>query len=253
MFFQKACCMGTDFFNLAENFYLRCENEDFMVLFQFLVSCGSGRSSLIHKGKFSHPNEVVREEMVVIDDLDSIQRQGHTHSSETGAVSPKSWTNPPENWVKVNCDAALDKTRGLFGMGVVVWDSDGRLLALKRLIRRGSVELVVVEGMAFYYGMNLCKAVGFKDIWLEGDAKLICDALNKRSTDNSRSWHLIEDIEMVLLSFNQWKCTHICREGNEAAHILAREALSWSGDRSWEDFCPDCIKQIISTEQMALA
>jgi ribonuclease HI len=191
--------------------------------------------------------------MVAIDDLNRIQRQGLTHPSETGAVSPKSWTNPPENWVKVHCDAALDKTRGLFGMGVVVWDSDWRLLAAKSLIRRGRVEPVVAEGMACYYDVNLCKAMGFLNIWLEGDAKLICDALNKRSSENSSYGHLIEDIGMVLLSFNQWKCTRICREGNEAAHILAREALFLSGDRSWEDFCPDCIKQVISTEQIALA
>jgi hypothetical protein len=94
--------------------------------------------------------------------------------------------------------------------------------------------------------------MGFQNIWLEGDAKVICDALIKRSSVNSRYGHLIEDIGMGLLSFNQWKCTHISREGNEAAHILDREALCWSGDRSWEDSCPDCIKQIISTEQTAL-
>jgi hypothetical protein len=41
---------------------------------------------------------------------------------------------------------ALDKTKGLFGMGVAVRDSDGRLLAAKSSIRRGRVEPAV--GMA---------------------------------------------------------------------------------------------------------
>ena len=247
MFFQKACFKGTDFFNLAENVYLRGEKEVFRVFIAISRKLWFRRNNFIHEGSFSHPNEVVCEVLGAIDDLNRIQRQGLMHSMEPGAVSPKSWTKPLVTWVKVNCDAALDKTKGLFGMGVAVRDSDRRLLAAKSLIRRGRVELAVAEGMAFYYGVNLCIAMGFQNIWLEGDEKVICDALIK-----SRYGHLIEDIGMGLLSFNQLKCTHISDEGNEAAHILAREALCWSGDRSWEDSCPDCIKQIISTGQNAL-
>jgi ribonuclease HI len=252
MIFQKACSMETDFFNLAENLFLRCKKEEFRVFVAISRKLWFRRNSMIHEGKFSHPNEVVREAMGAIDDLDRLHKKEATHLVECGPVSPKTWTTPLENWIKINCDAALDKNRGVFGMGIVVRNSDGRLLAAKRVTRRGRVDPVVAEGMAFYYGVNLCKARGFQNVWLEGDSKLICDALNNKSSINSRYGHLIEDIGVVLFSFNQWKCTHIYREGNEAAHNLAREALNWSGERSWEDSCPDCIKQVISTEQIAL-
>lgn len=79
-------------------------------------------------------------------------------------ASLTSWIKPPVNWVKVNCDTALDNAWGRFGLGVVVRDLDGRLLAAQSLSRSGMVEPVVAEGMASYYAVKLCKAMGHQKI-----------------------------------------------------------------------------------------
>ena len=105
----------------------------------------------------------------------------------------------------------------------------------------------MVEAMASFCAVNLCKTMGYQNVYLEVDVKVICDALKNRSSNTCRYGYLLEDIRVVMFSFNQWQCTHICYEANGAAHILAWEALNHIRDRSWEDVMPASINQIIST------
>jgi ribonuclease HI len=138
--------------------------------------------------------------------------------------------------VKVNCDAALDISRSRFGLGVVVRDHEGKVRAAQSLLRR--------EAMASFHAVKLCKVLGFRNVWLEGDAKLVCDALNSRTSNLSSFGLLIEDIKVKLLSLSCWQCSHIGREANSAAHSLARDALRHVFDRSWEEWIPACIESI---------
>jgi hypothetical protein len=42
--------------------------------------------------------------------------------------------------------------------------------------------------------------------------------------------HLVDDILLCLKTFPKWQIKHVYREGNRAAHVLAKEALKHTND-----------------------
>ncbi|XP_059446585.1 uncharacterized protein LOC132178149 [Corylus avellana] len=168
--------------------------------------------------------------------------------NETEREGTKVWKQPLEGWVKVNCNAALDITRGCFGMGIVVRDHEGKVRVAQCLYRRGTVVPAVAKAMASFYAVKLCKEKGFHKVCLEGDAKVV----NSKTPNNNRVGLLIVDIRAELLALSRWQCSHICREANTAAHILAKDDLNCAKDRIWEGVIPASIKLIINHEMVAL-
>jgi ribonuclease HI len=88
---------------------------------------------------------------------------------------------------------------------------------------------------------------------LEGDAKQIVEGINSHMNTWSRFGHLIDDTRRILADFTRWKCNFVRREANEAAHRLAKAAITDVGDRMWSVTTPNCISDIVSMERLALS
>jgi ribonuclease HI len=72
----------------------------------------------------------------------------------------------------------------------------------KCLTKMGMVEAsIAAEAMAMYYAVSLCKMMGFQNLLLEGDAKVVFEALKERVPSCSRYGHLVEDTREVLKFF----------------------------------------------------
>jgi hypothetical protein len=65
----------------------------------------------------------------------------------------------------------------------------------------------------------------------------VVQALKSSSPDFSRYGHVIEDTKNVLSSMAIWRSSHVGRESNNAAHVLAKMAVNHVID--WLDSCPD--------------
>jgi ribonuclease HI len=109
------------------------------------------------------------------------------------------------------------------------------------------------EALAAFHAVDFCREIGLKCINLEGDAKQVVDAINSPTMVWNRFGHLVEDTRRILHSLTSWKCTFVNREANEAAHGLARAAITNVSDRFWRDSTPNCISDIVLMEQLALS
>jgi ribonuclease HI len=94
---------------------------------------------------------------------------------------------------------------------------------------------------AAFLALQLSRDMGFEKISLEGDAKMIIEAVESEETDWSRRGHLIEYIRLALKSFACWKLTHVNRGVNQAAHELARLPAKQNMDMVWRHDSPECI------------
>jgi ribonuclease HI len=108
------------------------------------------------------------------------------------------------------------------GLGIMVWDSSGNLLAARCDIRLGCLALAAAEAKAAMLAIQLCHEMGFLGVHLEGDAKFVVNAINSVDVDKSWLGHVIEDIKVELKSLAHWKMTFVKREGNQVAHNLAK-------------------------------
>ncbi|XP_035539661.1 uncharacterized protein LOC118344031 [Juglans regia] len=80
------------------------------------------RNSFIFKKEFVHPNHIVREARAVLEMLSEKNLDQCTNQISPPTVS---WQAPPTNWFKINWDGAVDKGKGLIGIGVVIRNSLG--------------------------------------------------------------------------------------------------------------------------------
>lgn len=128
------------------------------------------------------------------------------------------WTIPALGHVKLNWDTAICSQRGLIGLGVVVRDHEGAVLAVRSRVQDGFFEPFSGGGLGGRTGSPIWEGDG-RQIVLEGDSKLVVDAVNTEGTNGSKIGHLVEDIKIMLQEFAQWTVQGV-RKWRIGRHIL---------------------------------
>ena len=81
-----------------------------------------------------------------------------------------------------------------------------------------------MEASAARGAIQFAKDLGFTMIDLEGDSKIIVDALPLTEPYTTLYGHIIEDIKQSAKSLQSVHFLHTKREGNVMAHLLAKRA-----------------------------
>ena len=158
------------------------------------------------------------------------------------------WLAPSQGRYRANWDMAIDKAHGKVGIGVMIRDEKGRAVAIMSKTRIGTLEPTAGEALAAYHAVCLCRELGLQNIYLEGDAKQIVEAINSSMGTWSRFGHLVDDTRHILASFSCWKCDFIHREANEVVYRLAKAATININDRMWRNQI-----DIVLMKQLALS
>jgi hypothetical protein len=136
------------------------------------------------------------------------------------------WKSPRADSVKVNWDATIDRRKNLMGVGVIACDHTGTVLAAQCLVQRYILDPTIAEAIGAKMGAELGRVLGLHSIFLEGDANVVVTALNREDEDFSRFGNIIVETREILKGFPWWNVSFVRRECNNAAHQLARFAVS---------------------------
>ncbi|KAF5477660.1 hypothetical protein F2P56_004280 [Juglans regia] len=129
------------------------------------------RNALIFQNQFSQPGAVfarAQSELNLFREYNSAYKP-----SEEGSKCNRSaayWKPPTQPLVKVNFDAAFDKTNGRIGLGIVIRDHGGNLKASLTAIIDNAISAFQAEGQALFRAMELSLELGFHHVIFEGDA-----------------------------------------------------------------------------------
>jgi hypothetical protein len=110
--FQKTVANVRSFRELAEVFLQNCEKDALWLFVEISRQIWLCRNKWIHEGEFTRPNEVLRTSAKTIVDYSAAQLGNKSRLRES-AERQKLWRKPLEGWVKVNCDASLNKAQSL--------------------------------------------------------------------------------------------------------------------------------------------
>lgn len=145
----------------------------------------------------------------------SMDRFSQTAKSEV--VSPKAltrhqleWKKLPEGCWKINWDAAIAKEALKMGVGVVIRDAEGGVVAAKVTTVPYIVEPKAAKTMAAWRAVEFGREMGASRVILEGDAQvLVVSALRATAFCNRVYGQLIEDIKESLSHFSSVEVVHV--------------------------------------------
>jgi hypothetical protein len=69
----------------------------------------------------------------------------------------------------------------------------------------------------------------------------------------TRHGHTVTNTQQILKSLRGWRCLHVQRDANTAAHQLAKVEKHNFMDKVWLEDFPDCIHNVIFMEQSVLS
>jgi hypothetical protein len=102
-------------------------------------------------------------------------------ATSVGSNCSKIWKPPNATSFKVNWDASLNINSELVGIGCVLRDRDGVVIAAKCCVCKAVVDLVCAEAMAALVALDFCSDLGVNNIECEGDSLHIIKGVS--STD----------------------------------------------------------------------
>ena len=124
----------------------------------------------------------------------------------------------------MNFDGALFLEQRCAGLGVVVRDSAGLVIAAlsQRVRLPGNAD--VVEALAACRAMRFAQELSLHHVVIEGDSLHVIQAIVGAKPVQTLYGHIIDEIKLLSSLFT---CSflHVNRKGNMLAHALARRAV----------------------------
>jgi ribonuclease HI len=154
------------------------------------------------------------------------------------------WQPPRHLGFKANYDGAVFQESNEAGIGVVVRDREGKVMAslVQKVRHPQSVECI--EAWAAKRAVKFVTEIGITEAEFEGDSTTIVAALNNHSPVLTPYGHLITDAKILANGLKSYSFTHVKRQGNGLAHALARMALHSNNLEVWMEDVPPPTKQM---------
>jgi len=109
--------------------------------------------------------------------------------------------------------------------GYIIRDWSGHLIQAGAF-NLGAASILIAEATAMRNGVRAALEAGFNNIHIEGDNKILIQAVQGRIQPPWEIQVLVQDILYYLQNYNHVIVHHIFREGNRAADWLAKLGLS---------------------------
>jgi len=129
------------------------------------------------------------------------------------------WEPPSPGRVKINFDGSCQN--GLAAGGFVIRDWRGTVLKLGAA-SYGRASILLAEGRALRDGLQAAFLSGFRCLEIEGDNKLIIQAIQGQVSVPWELCTIVKDIQTTIDQCNQVLSRHIYREANMAADWLSK-------------------------------
>lgn len=163
-----------------------------------------------------------------------------------------SWSPPPLDLFKINYDGAVFAGQNRSGIGIVILDSQGLVIA--SLVQQVSqaYKLVEIEVMAATKALEFGLEMGLDKAVVEGDFATVFHALEKREACLAPFGLLVKDGLGFANSFSKLTYSLTRREGNKVAHSLARLEINFPNCVVWMEDAPPQVCSVIQADLAVL-
>ncbi|MBA0760086.1 hypothetical protein Gotri_022868 [Gossypium trilobum] len=168
------------------------------------------------RNKFLHERKVqsLKEIIIFIRSFGLEYRSSAENLKYPQPRSMVKWSPPPQGWLKINVDAGLLIAKKRAVSGFIIRNGEGFIMG-SGFQRHNLVHSVVIaEALAILHGLQFALDLGFSNVILESDSRLV-------------------DAKNLARKFQCCRFQFIAREGNGAAHVMVVQGMRAEGDSFW--------------------
>uniref|UniRef100_A0A803P3N7 RNase H type-1 domain-containing protein n=1 Tax=Cannabis sativa TaxID=3483 RepID=A0A803P3N7_CANSA len=136
-------------------------------------------------------------------------------------------------------DATINDKNSKIGLGAVVKDWNGQVIATVSVPLSAKVTPTMAEAMALRSGLSWCCSVRIPLSTIFTDSKQLANKIHSHKKELSALADVIVDIKNSLSHFPDASVCYTPRDNNTHAHHMAKEALGLDEELVWKDTCPN--------------
>ncbi|XP_040942069.1 uncharacterized protein [Gossypium hirsutum] len=159
------------------------------------------------------------------------------------------WVPPLPNWVKINVDTGFSAARQHAASGFIIrndeWLIMGSGFKTHNLVR----SVVLDEATVVLHGLQFAPEMGFSNVILESDSRLVIQNLQSSKEDYSEIRPLTWDAKALARNFSSCIFEFVARDWNSAAHAMAVEGLKRFEDFFWVEDAPVTALEMADSDQ----
>ncbi|KAL9450912.1 hypothetical protein AB3S75_012621 [Citrus x aurantiifolia] len=216
---------------------------------QILAICWAiwyARNRFVIEGKQEEPKLTAARASAIVESYKRIKTQNGPARSIHYQNNQQIWTPPPEGKYKVNVDAAIQMAGLKAGLGAVVRNSNGKIIAaaVKKVCFQGTVASMEAEAVLF--GIQVAQQVEYLPMIIESDSTEVVELVwSWKSSLTEVSW-TVEEIKQQLQISNASSLQYVPRKCNAIAHAIAKVALDFENSVIWLEDFPVRIMMLLS-------
>ena len=157
------------------------------------------------------------------------------------------WKKPPERFIKVNFDGSKSSQHAVGGYVIRDWTCH---LIQAEAFDLGATSILVPEATAMRNGLRPAVKAGFSNIHIEGDNKILIQAVQGCIQPPWEIQVLVQDILYYLQICTHVIVHHIFREDNRVADWLTKLGLSLSSTIVWTQASHKKLRCIVNEDSL---
>nr|POF17248.1 hypothetical protein CFP56_18364 [Quercus suber] len=163
------------------------------------------------------------------------------------------WSLPLATFLKFNVDGAIFVELQSVGVGVIAWDWNGRFIATMCKQIHAPLRPLEAKLKAVEIGLQFAKQLGVSNFIIEGDSLIVSRALSQSSSVPASIDAVIMGIRSAALDFHNVYFSHVKRNANTPAHLLAKYAKGIVHQCMWMENCPSFLELAILHDEAEAA
>jgi hypothetical protein len=174
---HKCTSDEVDFIYIMTQLMERLNDEQMQLVVTVARHIWFRRNSVVFGGDMVSPVVVVQRAKDQVEAFCSAFQRQLIPNAESASHYVVQWMKPLEGFVKINWDASVNKSQKKMGVGVVVRDSDGAVVAMYCLTKGFITSPSTAEAVGAWAAVDLAQRLGLRRAIFEGDALEIVQAL----------------------------------------------------------------------------
>ena len=163
------------------------------------------------------------------------------------------WKPPARDRYKVNVDGAVFKHRKKVGIGVLIRDETRVVIAALSKIVNAPLGATEIEAKAMMARVLFARDVGIREVVFEGDLLIICKALQGEGVAPSSIQNVLDGTLELTTGFRNFSFSHVKRQGNVPAHLLAQYVEKLEDYVVWLEECPSFLEHMCAHDMSVVS